>query len=290
MALLTIAIPTYNRADILDNTLSSIIADPSFDDRVEILVSDNCSTDHTPEVVSKYPQVKYFRNEENVRDKNFPIAVSRGTCKYVHLHNDTVTFNEGKLAKILSVLEQEADTGRNVLFINNNDFIQNKQVVISNKNELVKTISFHITWIANFGVWGKDFQAMTDVDKFSDTQLQQIEWLFSIVSLENRKTLVVADNFYTTYPLQKKGSYNIFDVFVTNYFASLDRNKISRFALEVEKYRLLRYFICPWLILLSKQTDYQYELDNANKTIFSKYWYEFYYYIFVVYVYLRKYI
>ena len=52
--LLTIAIPTYNRAALLDKQLAWLaIAIKGFESECEIIISDNCSTDNTPGVVKK---------------------------------------------------------------------------------------------------------------------------------------------------------------------------------------------------------------------------------------------
>lgn len=63
--ILSICIPTYNRADVLEKTLANIIAQQI--GQVEIIISDNASSDHTLEVVSKFFNygIKYFNNKEN---------------------------------------------------------------------------------------------------------------------------------------------------------------------------------------------------------------------------------
>ncbi|MDD2524542.1 MAG: glycosyltransferase, partial [Endomicrobiaceae bacterium] len=45
--LLSICIPTYNRADYLNQSIQSIVNSDGFGDKVEIVISDNCSTDNT---------------------------------------------------------------------------------------------------------------------------------------------------------------------------------------------------------------------------------------------------
>lgn len=52
--LLSICIPTFNRCDILNDTLKSIINDEAFDDDIEIVISDNFSSDSTEYVCKKY--------------------------------------------------------------------------------------------------------------------------------------------------------------------------------------------------------------------------------------------
>lgn len=66
----SICIPTYNRADFLDDCLSRTLPDLAAQDRPwEVVISDNGSTDHTAEVVRKYagraPQVRALRQPAN---------------------------------------------------------------------------------------------------------------------------------------------------------------------------------------------------------------------------------
>lgn len=65
-ARLTIAIPTINRAGLLRRAIESAIAQTS--DEIEILVSDNGSTDATPAVIAAYddPRLHKLRREETV--------------------------------------------------------------------------------------------------------------------------------------------------------------------------------------------------------------------------------
>src|SRR3989338_7717414 len=71
--LLSICIPTYNRAHYLKECLDSIVAqfnDSEVRDNVEVVVSDNASLDKTRELAEEYCRkfnnIKYFRNNENI--------------------------------------------------------------------------------------------------------------------------------------------------------------------------------------------------------------------------------
>lgn len=65
--LLTIAIPTYNGAKTIANMLEILL--PQCDERVEILISDNASTDNTKLIIDKYIEkyenIRYVRNVKN---------------------------------------------------------------------------------------------------------------------------------------------------------------------------------------------------------------------------------
>jgi len=88
----TIAIPTYNRADgFLSEALESALAQTY--DRIEIIVADNCSTDGTPVLMQNYTGeegLRYVRHEENLgphRNFNFCLNAARGVF-FLMLHDD----------------------------------------------------------------------------------------------------------------------------------------------------------------------------------------------------------
>lgn len=65
---LSICIPTHNRAETLRLTLENVLSEARpLGDRVEVLVSDNASTDHTAEVLKDFaPWIRYRIREANV--------------------------------------------------------------------------------------------------------------------------------------------------------------------------------------------------------------------------------
>jgi len=63
----SIIIPTYNRANYLAQAIESALAQDYHN--LEVIVSDNASTDNTQEIVKRYmrdTRFKYFRNEKNL--------------------------------------------------------------------------------------------------------------------------------------------------------------------------------------------------------------------------------
>jgi glycosyltransferase involved in cell wall biosynthesis len=80
----TVAIPTYNRADFLRETLAGLVAQQFPRDHFEILVIDNNSTDHTRSVVAEFaaarPAPRYLLETQQGLDygRNRAIAEARG--------------------------------------------------------------------------------------------------------------------------------------------------------------------------------------------------------------------
>jgi abequosyltransferase len=108
---LSVAIPTYNGSKDIREALDSIISQLNdIREEVEIVVSDNASTDETPEIMreyqGKYPFIKYFRNDENLgADRNFDLAVRRSRGEYVWLFCDDDKLKTGAMKKVLNVLK-----------------------------------------------------------------------------------------------------------------------------------------------------------------------------------------
>jgi glycosyltransferase involved in cell wall biosynthesis len=87
----TVGIPTYNRADsYLKNALKSALAQRY--ENFEIVVSDNCSKDHTQALVEQMDdgRIRYFRQEKNIPANdnfNFCLQQARGDY-FLLLHDD----------------------------------------------------------------------------------------------------------------------------------------------------------------------------------------------------------
>lgn len=108
MMILTITIPTYNGEVTIRSTLDSVVC--QLEEGVEIVVSDNASTDRTGEIVHeyllKYSNLHYFRNDENLGfDRNVDLVVQRSKGEYVWLLGDDDEIVFGGIKKVLMVLQ-----------------------------------------------------------------------------------------------------------------------------------------------------------------------------------------
>ncbi|MBS7231925.1 glycosyltransferase family 2 protein [Flavobacterium psychroterrae] len=288
--LLSLCIPTYNRAEVLDNTLKSLFSNPDFDaDLIEVIVSDNCSTDNTMEVVGKYPLVKYYRNEVNVRDVNFSIALSYATGAYVRLFNDTLSFKKNCLQTIINKIAEHLQDKKNIFFYSNMFLNSNCVREVSSKEAYIAQASFGSTWIANFGVWREDFVKIENKERYAHLQFTQVDWTYQIVNNKKPTVIYFEDLFDVAIP-NKKGGYNVFDIFVNKYLFIIKQEKLSFFNYELEKYRLCRYFVYPWFVTLTiaKKENFDFEIKGVFKIIFKKYWYEPYFYPMLLLFFFRK--
>ncbi len=111
--LVTIGIPTYNRADsFLKQGLSSALNQTY--PNIEIIVSDNCSTDNTEAVVKHFddPRIRYFKQEVNigsVNNSNFCLSQARGD--YFLLHHDDDLIDPDFLETCMKAVNYSTDIG-----------------------------------------------------------------------------------------------------------------------------------------------------------------------------------
>ena len=130
--LLSIAIPTWNRDKFLDESLKALISQiTELKVDIEIVISDNASTDSTQNLIQQlmeqYSFIRYYRNSENLGlDKNVGLAVERATGKYVWLFGDDDLPAPQAVAQIYQKLREYKDKNLALLFINrslhNSDF------------------------------------------------------------------------------------------------------------------------------------------------------------------------
>ena len=120
--LLSICIPTYNRAEHLRAALYSIVRQSNqFDDYVEVLVSDNCSSDHTVEVVEwarQYGKIEYHCNPNNVgAGRNF-IQLAQVLAKgdFCWLLGDDDLLQKGAVESVLNAFAVHPDL--DYIFVN----------------------------------------------------------------------------------------------------------------------------------------------------------------------------
>lgn len=86
---LTVAIPTYNRVEYLKELLPELIRQCKPYPEIEVLVSNNCSTDGTAGYLKTLPYIRVWTNTENVgAAENFVRCVESAQGDYVWLFGD----------------------------------------------------------------------------------------------------------------------------------------------------------------------------------------------------------
>ena len=286
--LLSICIPTYNRAEYLDKSLYSIISQKDFSSNdVELVISDNASTDNTEEIVRKYQKlysnILYFKNSINIFENNHPQTLCYANGLFRKLSNDTLIYSSFSVKHMLNIIKENFQKKPILFFLNCQNIKITKNNYFTNDfNTFIKIASFYTTWIGSFGIWAEDFEKIEDKFEACSLLLWHTKILFEM--LEKKKSCFIDNTvLFTIQNIEKKDlSYGLYNVFYKNYLGLyqkyLSTNTLSNTLYAYLKKHLLFNFFLPWLIKISIDPE-KYCIsknDETKKLIFNAYRFKYY--------------
>ena len=105
---ISILIPCFNEIKFITRTIESCIGEAD-----EIIISDNASTDGTSDIcrsfASKYPEIKYYRHENNIFGETFSFLINKAQGKYIRFLGGHDLIWPGSTQKMYSILESNND-------------------------------------------------------------------------------------------------------------------------------------------------------------------------------------
>lgn len=159
--LVSIAIPTMNRRHDLPTSIGSILAQNYHN--IEILISDNGSTDDTPEycrdLAAQDSRVRYLRHEQNIgfmANWNYVLQQSEG--KYFMWLGDDDWLEPGTVTRYVDFLESHPDyslASGTILYWQNGSIVrEEKGLSITGDKAISRSISYYSKVIDGALVYG----------------------------------------------------------------------------------------------------------------------------------------
>jgi len=250
---LSICIPTFNRADYILKTLSSLVNQHIFleTDDIEIVISDNNSSDNTFNVVNFFKskfgnKISYFKNNATISaELNIFYALNKSNGLYKKLINDTAIFNNDSLKLFINIIS-DTYSSKPVIFFNNCD---DRPISLSvNFNDFIAHASYQSTWIGSFGIWANDLKNLNETDFTVGSLMPHTKILFNLINIHNHCN-IHNFNFCTIQNTGRKSGYNIAEVFGQNYLNILEPYLKSSLKIETftnEKKKILINHIIPF--------------------------------------------
>ncbi len=264
--LLSIAIPTFNRAHLLDTCLLHICAQlPEFNSSVEVIVSNNNSDDHTDDIVQKYiaqgHTITYLKNSENIgAEKNAVQCFKSARGKYILILGDDDILLDGSLRKIIPLL-RNGEYG--VVALNaygyKVDYGRERPrsyaegiTIYADPVQYIKRVNFRITFLSG-NIVNKDLvDKLIDPSEFIGTNIPQVNWILTAILRSPVNAYI--ENYIVAAKQENSGGYKLCQVFGANFnmiFDSFASRGVDLGYFKIINRKLLQNYF-PRYILFSR--------------------------------------
>lgn len=231
MKLLTIVIPTYNRANLLVKCINSIYTQIENLTDIDFIILDNCSTDNTKKIVSEYIKDKniiYIKNEKNIGpDLNFLKALQISNSKYIHIISDDDYMMKNSFNYEYSFLKNNTDLDlayTNLIHFNDKNldnyynklFNLEKSIVLTSKSEFMNYVKNDITFLSGIIFNKLNFLKIKDPEKYNNTNWLQSYVAFDTMCSTNVKLGLISTPIIAVHDSLEPVTYNYYSVFGKN--------------------------------------------------------------------------
>lgn len=275
--LVSIIIPTYNRAHLIGETLDSVLAQtyPHW----ECIIVDDGSTDHTAEVVGAYlkkdPRFQYHHRPPD-RPKganacrNYGFELSKGEY-FLFLDSDDILTNSCLENRIKLFLNNEyldfvvSDTGQ----FKNGNFsnlsINKDPLEFNSLSYTMFFFSYKLPWTIMSVLWKKKILIMFSFDE-SLQRFQDVDFHIQILYGQEFKfeRLYEIDNYYRDSSGEKKEG-NDYEVKLVQSFLIL----IDKLALQIQKDFKMKKYFKRFLYLISR--DFIFFSNHSDQKIVAQF-------------------
>ena len=287
--LLTIGIPTFNRGKYLRRCLDAITMQAGDNPTVEILVSDNCSTDNTKDIVefykNNYSNVRYFCQKENIGgSNNFRFIYTHAKGRFVVAVGDDDYLSSRYFQTVLAVLYQKPDIS---IFCMLNGSVGNHAWNLYGMNKYIENISYYCTYITSHiyrSAYIREIQLSDQLKvKFLPTLLYSLEILKKhanfvvmigpLLRPESAECIRVTPAQYDAQMKQSSGYADLGTVFI--YEQNEILNFYRKYGLSLEAIEKIKYDSLINVLLIWCEFVAEKSVKWQNKRVL--YWYDKYY-------------
>lgn len=274
-SILSICIPTYNRASCLFECLTSIFdAIPEHESKLEIIISDNASSDNTTEVVEyfarKHKIIRYHRNHENIGgENNFRLVANLAKGKYVWVFGDDDRMEKNAIQVVLINIAKEYSIVLCNYSVWTNDFSrkirsskikESKDEIINNKNYLLEKYHVHLSYISSIVVQKELFLGLksSEYEYFNEYGFSFMNALYVGFAREGSTTKFISEEIVKNRS-GNSGNFNFYKYFAVGIalvFSNLSKYGYSESAISFAKQKNLIEFLLPMALYLSIKSDY----------------------------------
>lgn len=233
---LAIAIPTYNRAEMVRDSICSII-DEVKEHSIPIYVSDNSSNDDTESIIGelkkRYEFIFYYKNTNDLgHDKNSFYVAQLPETEYVWLLGDSLLLKEGTIKNILGTIEKHHPRIISVNTVYRDLDIESG--LYTDANAVLDDLGWHIT-LTGATIYSRAvLSTIIQVDPQSFKNFPQLSLIFNY--LANDCSFYWDNNKWIEASPKKKGYWvnTMFSIFIDDWSSAI-RNLPQTFSQEIKE-------------------------------------------------------
>jgi len=293
--LLTISIPTWNRAEFLKVALEELRSqlDGPLSDFVNVLVSDNCSTDNTAKIIDQFMSsgldIQYIRNESNLGwGRNFQQCISEAETDHVLLLSDDDVLVDDSISRVIDLIQKHKDVGVICLkpYGFDNDFDierpnrRNRETIETwvDAGKFLERISLEFTLLSccviNTSRIGK-----TKYIELSETS-NFLHLFYILDSLFSHTENIYIDEYLVASKRNNSVNYEFSEIFVREFWSILDSFRTKGLTPEVrqrvqDKLLITYYPFYFQDVRKNFKKDVLICIENCDKTFGSNKYYKF---------------
>jgi glycosyltransferase involved in cell wall biosynthesis len=266
-------------------------------ENIEIIISDNASGDDTQSVVSGYqkrfPGIRYYRNEQNVYDKNFFLAAGRANGKYLWIIGDDDRLEKDAIPEIFKKIR----LGYDLIIVNHSIWVDNftlevksrvllinNDKIFTDHNALLSFLGPRTGFISSVIINRRSFLRIGP-DEYEHLLPTGFSFMYSVYSsfIGNGSAYLIARPLIkqtgTLLMTEPDHWYNVFAKGSALAFQNLKKRGYSRRAIYTAKKRVLRDYILHDIIFRKRNNG---DLKGNFKTIYSYYNNQWFFWLVIV--------
>ena len=274
--LLSLCVPTYKRAALLDVSLRAILSQitPAMAGQVEVVVLDNASPDETPQVVAQaqadFPAavVHYVRRPVNIgADANFCTASAEAAGEFVYLLSDDDVLLPGAVETLLTLIQ--AHPQLDAFALNVRPFVDDphrdlgkppaytlpEDALLPDRDAALSLLRMHITFLSciafrRTNVLGRDYTG-----RYGSVLAQAFLFLDA---LSPGNGLYAVQEAYLARRDDNSGGYDFFQVFITNFHPVLQYARTCGYSPQAVQHLLAHHldFLYYMMLTFKEQGGY----------------------------------
>lgn len=264
-SILSLAIPTYNRADILISNLQSIL-DELIEHQIAVYISDDSNDEKTAVVirslVKAHPLIFYFRNHPGLgHDRNCIRTLSLPEEDYIWYMGDSMILKKGTISKMLKLL-----SGGDFDFVSVNCDGRNldiKSKLYTESLSAFSDVGWHLT-MTGATIYKRSVLDLDKIDISECSNFPQLAVIFK--NFDGKRLYWINERLIYSNP-DKKSYWNnrVLEVFVTDYYKTLnyileDKRIINHFVYQhAHNSGLLSFFSLVSLVATGNINSANYE-------------------------------